>query len=223
MTQVEFHNNSILPPLPPLPVTQELHLEEPYTLGDDGRSFSSHNMMVRNSSIVSPMVTTTSDATQISGITGSIASQNSSQVARESLMLRTYTNKETSHVLSNYDKANIAEAAKKYLVGRLKFILPDRKFPSFWQPDLLRDTPRYVDAFFDSYGTKYKDRNTNNSTLVEAIELWKAAAPRMKKIVDNHRSSVAQKMKLDIMAGKNVPSIFMYCRNMSFSLYPVLT
>ena len=71
MTPVEFHNNSILPQLPPLPTAQ----------------VSSHKMMVQNSSIVSPMVTTTSDATQISGITGSFASHNSSQVARESLML----------------------------------------------------------------------------------------------------------------------------------------
>jgi hypothetical protein len=39
-------------------------------------------------------------------------------------------------------------------------------------------------------------------TLVQAVELWKASAPFLKKLIDNHRSAVAQKMKTDILTGK---------------------
>jgi hypothetical protein len=47
------------------------------------------------------------------------------------------------------------------------------------------------------------DRKSNENTLVRAVELWKAAAPVIKKMIDNHRAAVAQKMKLDILTGKS--------------------
>jgi hypothetical protein len=43
--------------------------------------------------------------------------------------------------------------------------------------------------------------------LEQAAELWKAAAPKIKKIVDNHRSGVAQKMKSDILTGKTIHDV----------------
>jgi hypothetical protein len=113
-------------------------LEEPYDLEQHagGRSFSPRTTMARNCSLQTPIVTTAnSGATIMSGLTGSTA-----QTSRE-LMLRIYTEKSSSHTLSNLDKVNIAEAAKNFVVGRIKFILPDRKFQSFWQPDLLANTP----------------------------------------------------------------------------------
>jgi hypothetical protein len=88
-------------------------------------------------------------------------------------------------------------------LGKLKFVQQKKDFGSFWKPDLLKDTLPYVDVFLDSYGTKYLDRNSNENTLVSAAELWKAAAPAIKKMIDNHQSAVAQKMKVDIMTGKN--------------------
>jgi hypothetical protein len=68
---------------------------------------------------------------------------------------------------------------------------------------MLKDTPAYVDTFLDSYGSKYQDRKMSQHTLVQAaVELWKASAPFLKKLIDNHRSAVAQKMKTDILTGK---------------------
>jgi hypothetical protein len=67
---------------------------------------------------------------------------------------------------------------------------------------MLQNPPSYVDFFFDFYGIKYKDRKTNDKVLVDAVGLWKAAAPRLKKHIDNHRAGVSQKMKADIMPGE---------------------
>ncbi len=141
-----------------------------------------------------------SDATQVSGITES--TQCNELVAREGLMLKIYSNTMICHNLNSHDKTNISETTKKHLLGKLKFIQTEKNYPSFWQPNLLYDTPSYVDALFDSYGLKYKDRKSNDVTLSEATELWKAAATMIKKIVDNHRAAVAQKMKIDVMTGK---------------------
>jgi type II secretory pathway component PulL len=57
----------------------------------------------------------------------------------------------------------------------------------------LDNTPDYDEAFFESYGNRYQNRRLNDAVLEQAAELWKAAAPKIKKIVDNHRSGVAQK------------------------------
>jgi len=187
-----------MPPLPHVSRIREDILEEPYALGHvTGGSFSPGSAPVRNSTpIGTPNMTPTSNpVTQLAGVTGSPALN-----SREKL-LRIYTEKASSHVLTKYDNTNIAEVTKLHVIGRIKFVLPDRKFTSFWQPDLLTNTPPYVDAFFDSYGYRFSNRKINDAVLEEAAELWKAAAPRIKKIVDNHRSGVAQKMKSDVMKG----------------------
>jgi hypothetical protein len=72
-------------------------------------------------------------------------------------------------------------------LGKLKFVQQKKNFGSFWKPDMLKDTPPYVDTFLDSYGSKYHDRKTSQVTLVQAVELWKASAPFLKKLIDNHR------------------------------------
>lgn len=117
------------------------------------------------------------------------------------MMLRTYSDTTDKYELSSLDKSNIRETAKKHLVIKVKFVLPDKKYPSFWKPDLLNNTPSYVDKFFEAYGPRFRDRKTNDRVLVDAVNLWKAAAPRFKKDVDNHRAIVAQKMKADVMVG----------------------
>jgi hypothetical protein len=193
-------------PMPPLPTEGggTERLEEPHPIGNDGRSsgsyFSPHNTMVRNPSIATSVITvrTGDQVTNMSGITGS-----TDQVAREGLMLRSYSDVASSHEITSYDKTNIKDTAKKHMLHIVKFVLSSdtRKYPSFWQPNLLNDTPHYVDAFFDSYGNRYKDRRTHDIVLVDAVRLWKAAAPRFKKYVDNHRAGVAQRMKSDIITG----------------------
>jgi hypothetical protein len=182
-------------------VNIERLVEEPYDIERHGvRSFLPRNTMARNSSLHTAPVIRTNDTggTVVSGLTGSTA-----QTSRE-LMLHVYTEKSSSHTLSKLDKVNIAQAAKEFVVGRIKFILPERKFQSFWQPNLLTNTPSYVDSFFAMYGSKYRDRKVHNQVLEQALQLWKAAAPKFKKIIDNHRSGVAQKMKSDILTGESL-------------------
>jgi hypothetical protein len=193
--------------MPPLPGAaggqQDGQLEEPRNLSpefDQQRNFSSNSSLVRNSSAVATTTVTVDNggATHVSPLTSSTA-----QKSKE-LLLRIYTEKESRHDLTKYDKITIGDFTKDHILGRMKFILPDRKFPSFWQPDLLTDTPRYVEALFESFGSRYQARRLNDTVLEQAAELWKAAAPIIKKIVDNHRSGVAQKMKSDILTGKTI-------------------
>lgn len=192
-----------MPPLPGAAVEGPTDiLEEPHSLGQVSsvrECFSPNGTLVRNSTplVGTPtLIATSSAATQLSGLTGSTAIS-----ARERL-LRIYTDKDSSYKLTTYDKTNIADVTKDNILGRIKFILPDRKFTSFWQPDLLTNTPPYVDAFFEAYGYRFVNRKTDVNVLEQAAELWKAAAPRIKKIIDNHRSGVAQKMKSDVLQGK---------------------
>jgi hypothetical protein len=96
------------------------------------RSFSPNGTLVRKSS---PINTTTVEVengclTQVSPLTSSTV-----QRSRE-LLLRVYLEKASSHTLTKQDKMNIAAAAKDHVLGRIKFILPNRMFPSFWQPHL---------------------------------------------------------------------------------------
>jgi hypothetical protein len=118
-------------------------------------------------------------------------------------MLECYNNSVTSHTLGAKDNSRINDVTKKHILGKLKFVQQKKDFGSFWKPDLQKDTLPYVDVFFDRYGAKYMDQKSNEDTLVRATELWKAAAPVIKKMIDNHQVVVAQKMKLDILTGKN--------------------
>lgn len=191
--------------MPPLPgLGRNDGLQEPYALGNGGLGFSPRNTLVRNNPIGTPTVTLMGgNSTQVSDVTGDSVLRDSERAVRKVLLLSTYSNSACSHVLTKQDKRNIADAAKKHLLGRLKFIVStDKRFTSFWQPDLLSDDiPPHVQELLDAYGFKYRDRMVNDTILIEAAELWKAAAPMMKKQVDNHRAGVAQRMKMDIMIG----------------------
>lgn len=192
-------------PVPPLPVPTNVggaeSLEEPHRItgSTDGMNFSLPTRMVRTPPFGTPVipVRNSGNFTPISGLTGS-----TDPVAREGLMLRAYSDTATTHELTTYDEAAIKDTIKKHVVSVVKFVKSERAYPSFWQPNLLQDPPSYVDAFFDYYGNKYKDRKIDEVVLVEAVRLWKAAAPKLKKHIDNHRAGVAQKMKSDIMPGE---------------------
>ncbi len=175
-------------------------LEEPCSFVGDDRNFSHPGLGVRNS-FVGPIVTARfGDNSQYSPITDSSPA---STIALKGVMLERYNNTVPSHTLTTNDKSTITDVTKKHILGKLKFVQNKKDFGTFWKPDLLKDTPPYVDVFFNAYGSKYHDRKTNETTLVWAAELWKASAPVIKKMIDNHRSAVAQKMKTDIVTGKN--------------------
>jgi hypothetical protein len=107
-------------------------------------------------------------------------------IALKGIMLERYNNMIATHTLTTEDKSNIADVMKKHILGKLKFVQNRKDFESFWKPNLLNDTPAYVDVFFNAYGSKYHDRKTNEMTLGHAAELWKAASPLIKKMIDNH-------------------------------------
>jgi hypothetical protein len=179
-------------------------LEEPYRFGDD-RNFSPPGLGVRNSFVGPAVITRFGDnSSQYSPITDASPA---AAVALKGVMLECYNNSAASHTLTGEDKSNITDVTKKHILGKLKFVQNNKDFGSFWKPDLLKDTQPYVDVFFNSYGSKYHDRKTNESTLRRAAELWKAAAPVIKKMIDNHRAAVAQKMKTDVMTGKIIVEV----------------
>jgi hypothetical protein len=189
--------------VPPLPGPIEggsQPLEEPHRItgSTEGMNFSPPTRMVRT-----PPFRTTAIPVRNGGTSTPISdlSAGTDAAAREGLMLRAYSDTATTHKLSTYDETAIKDTVKKHVVSVVKFVKSERSYPSFWLPNLLQDTPSYVNAFFDYYGNKYKDRKTNEACLLEAVRLWKAAAPKFKKHIDNHRAGVAQKMKADIMPG----------------------
>jgi hypothetical protein len=164
-------------------------------------TFSPPSQEVRNSSVQPPIQTARlSRQTHYSPITDASPA---TAIELRGAMLECYNNTVATHSLTTVDESRISPITKKHILGKLKFVQQKKDFGSFWKPDLLKDTLPYVDVFLDSYGTKYLDRKSNENTLVSAAELWKAAAPVIKKMIDNHRSAVAQKMKVDIMTGKN--------------------
>jgi hypothetical protein len=165
----------------------------------DGMNFSPPTRMVRTPPFGTPAISVRTNGgnfTPVSELTGSTG-----QTARESLMLRAYSDTVTTYNLTSYDQTAIKDTVSKHVVSIVKFVKSERAYPSFWMPNLLQDPPSYVNAFFDYYGNKYKDRKTNEACLVEATRLWKAAAPKIKKHIDNHCAGVAQKMKADILPG----------------------
>lgn len=181
-----------------MPVVAADGLEEPYHLGND-RNFSPPGLGVRNSFVGPTVVARIGDPTHYSPIT---ENSPATAIALKGVMLECYNNTVASHTLTGEDKSHISEVTKKHILGKLKFVQIKKDFGSFWKPDLLRDTPPYVDIFLNAYGAKYHDRKTNEISLRRAAELWKAAAPFIKKMIDNHRAAVAQKMKTDVMTGK---------------------
>jgi hypothetical protein len=181
-----------------MPAPADSRLEEPYRLGDD-MNFSPPRLEVRTSSVGTIVTARPAENSQLSPVTDISPA---SAIALRGAMLETYNNVKSSHVLTTADKSHINKEIKKDILGKLKFVQQKKNFGSFWKPDMLKDTPAYVDTFLDSYGSKYQDRKMSQHTLVQAVELWKASAPFLKKLIDNHRSAVAQKMKTDILTGK---------------------
>jgi len=187
-----------------VPVVTADGLEEPYHFGDD-RTFSPPGLGVRNSFVGPTVITRFGDNnSQYSPITDASPA---SAVALKGVMLECYNNTVASHNLSVEDNSHISNITKKHILGKLKFVQNKKDYGSFWKPDLLKDTPPYVDVFLNAYGAKYYDRKNNESTLRRAAELWRAAAPVIKKMIDNHQAAVAQKMKIDVMTGKIIVEV----------------
>jgi hypothetical protein len=60
-------------------------------------------------------------------------------------------------------------------------------------PNLLQDPPSYVNAFFDYYGNKYKDRKRMKLALLKQLVYGKLLHPKIKKHIDNHRAFQTRK------------------------------
>lgn len=129
--------------------------------------------------------------------------------ALEACLLKVYSS-ESSRKLDKHEQDFVARSVKQHILPRIKFVpsfvkkkadAPDIPFPSFWKPNIINNDPPFISAFFNQYGARFASRTSDSTILQNAAELWKAAAPFIKKLVDHHRASVAQRMKCDIVTG----------------------
>jgi hypothetical protein len=104
-------------------------------------------------------------------------------------------------------KNNISRIVRSQVFPRVKFLPKSGKehekiFGSFWRPDLLVNTPKYVDVILDNFGD-LKQRREDESILTDAVQFWVMAAPMVRQVILDRRSNVTQRMKRELVIGKS--------------------
>jgi hypothetical protein len=98
--------------------------------------------------------------------------------------------------------------ARKQLISKVKFIprsspKDEGIFGTFWRPNLLKDTPKYVDAVLDRLH-EFRTRREDATVLTKAAQFWMTAAPLIRKTISSKRNHMSQEMKRDVMIGKRI-------------------
>jgi hypothetical protein len=137
----------------------------------------------------------------------SIISSLSSVANLRDVLMRVYNTEDVSPRFSGVHKDTISRIVKTQIAPKLKFIpksstTDEKRFGSFWRPDLLQDTPKFVDAILDNF-PDFADRRENEQILVNAAKFWMTSAPLIKKVLLDRRSNVTQRIKKDILCGKD--------------------
>jgi hypothetical protein len=109
---------------------------------------------------------------------------------------------------------NLQESQKEYLsrivrtqiFSKVKFLPKSGKehekvFGSFWKPNLLENTPGYIDAILDNY-SDLKLRKKDEYQLTGAVHLWLSASSLVRQVILDRRSNVTQRMKRELVVGK---------------------
>jgi hypothetical protein len=107
--------------------------------------------------------------------------------------------------LHDTEKNNISRIVRSQIFPKVKFLNKSGKehekmFGSFWRPDLLVNTPPYIDAILDNFGD-LKHRRDDESILTDAVQFWVMAAPTVRQVILDRRSNVTQRMKKELVIG----------------------
>lgn len=128
----------------------------------------------------------------------------------DAVLLRVYANYDPKATTTDDDLGlimlDISWFVRKHMISKVKFIprssLKDEgTFGTFWRPNLVQDTPKYVDSVLDIL-RKFHTRREDATVLTKAAHFWMNAAPLIRKMISEKRSSMSKLMKQDAMMGK---------------------
>jgi hypothetical protein len=110
---------------------------------------------------------------------------------------------------------NLQESQKEYLsrivrtqiFSKVKFLPKsgnehEKVFGSFWKPNLLENTPGYIDAILDNYSDLKLRTKKDVFQLTGAVHLWLSASSLVQQVILDRRSNVTQRMKRELVVGK---------------------
>jgi hypothetical protein len=107
----------------------------------------------------------------------------------------------------------LSRIVRTQVFPRVKFLPKSGKehekiFGSFWKPDLLVNTPSYVDAILDNF-PELKQRREDESQLIDAVHFWIKGSTLVRQVILDRRSNVTQRMKRELVIGK-LKQLFMF-------------
>ena len=111
----------------------------------------------------------------------------------------------TIHGLHESQKEYLSRVVRTQIFSKVKFLPKSGKeheklFGSFWKPDLLHNTPRYIDAILDNFAD-LEHRKEDESHLIEAVHFWMKATYLVRQVILDRRSNVTQRMKRELVVG----------------------
>jgi hypothetical protein len=107
--------------------------------------------------------------------------------------------------LHDTQKDAISRIVRAQVFPRVKFLpksgkVHEKIFGTFWKPDLLVNTPRYIDAILDNF-PDLKQRREDELQLTDAVHFWMKASPMVRQVILDRRSNVTQRMKRELVIG----------------------
>jgi hypothetical protein len=110
------------------------------------------------------------------------------------------------HDLHDTQKDAISRIVRGQIFSKVKFLPKSGKahekvLGSFWKPDLVADTPKYIDAILDNF-PDLKLRKNDETHLVNAVHFWMKASTMVRQVVLDRRSNVTQRLKRELVIGK---------------------
>lgn len=107
--------------------------------------------------------------------------------------------------LHDTQKDYLSRVVRTQIFSRVKFLPKSGKehekiFGSFWKPDLLGNTPKYIDAILDNFAD-LKQRKDDEYQLTAAVHFWMNASYLVRQVILDRRSNVTQRMKRELIVG----------------------
>jgi len=96
--------------------------------------------------------------------------------------------------LHDTQKEYLSRVVRTQIFSRVKFLPKSGKehekiFGSFWKPDLLGNTPKYIDAILDNFAD-LKQRKDDEYSLIAAVHFWMNASYLVRQVILDRRSNV---------------------------------
>ena len=107
--------------------------------------------------------------------------------------------------LHETQKECLSRVVRTQIFSRVKFLPKSGKeheklFGSFWRPDLLRNTPKYIDVILDNFAD-LKNRKEDEDQIVSSVYFWMKASYVVRQVILDRRSNVTQRMKRELVIG----------------------